>query len=288
MTTRRYAARITSVPDRMSSHAASTSVPTPLAKTPGLALHRQLYLVVRDQIVRAQWKAGEALPPEEALCRQFGVSRITVRRAFDDLAKEGLVERRHGLGTYVRDGVSRPRPNPSLNFLDGVREAVAGTQVQVLGVHRAQPPADIAEQLQLAGGEKAILARRIRLQHAVPLMITESWIPAHLGGNVSAKTLKKNALYEILLAQGVSFGRVIQEISAQAASPDQAQLLQTTAGAPLLVLTRLIHDEAAQPVQHLRVYMSAERSRVLMEIPGSQINKLAAGQVVHDVDAHAR
>ena len=59
------------------------------------------YIVVRDNIARGLWTPGTAIPTEEALREEFGVSRVTVRRALTDLAAQGLVERRHGLGTFV-------------------------------------------------------------------------------------------------------------------------------------------------------------------------------------------
>ncbi|WP_198083704.1 UTRA domain-containing protein [Variovorax sp. E3] len=114
-------------------------------------------------------------------------------------------------------------------------------------------------------------------------LASSSWVPARLGKRVSVAPLRKHALYEILMAQGVKFGRVIQEITAEVADPARARLLNVEIGAPLLKMVRLLHDLDAQPVQHLTVSMTAERSRVLMDIPGETINTLTAGQLVHEV-----
>ena len=78
----------------------SVSTPPVLAK--GTPLHRQLFLTLRDQVSRGVFAPGSPLPKEETLCENFGVSRITVRRALADLAALGLLEKRHGLGTFVR------------------------------------------------------------------------------------------------------------------------------------------------------------------------------------------
>src|SRR5271170_3397701 len=69
----------------------------------GVPLHRQLFLVLHDEIDRGVIAAGEALPTEQTLCDQFGVSRITVRRALADLAERGYIERRQGVGSFVRE-----------------------------------------------------------------------------------------------------------------------------------------------------------------------------------------
>jgi len=260
-----------------------STAPAPLAPVPGTSLHRQLFMVLRDEISRGVYAATGALPKEEALGERFGVSRITVRRALADLAAQGLVERRHGLGTFVRADAPPMRSSPSLSVIDGLRSTAIETDVEVLNVEQAVPPPDVASVLQLPAGELAVHALRLRSIDGMPVMLTEAWVPAALGKRVTAAQLRKQALYEILMSQGVAFGRVVQEFSAQVADPQRAGWLQTEVGSPLLKMVRLMHDLQSRPVQHLTVLLSPERSRILMDIPGASVNTLSAGQIVHDV-----
>lgn len=248
----------------------------------GTALHRQLFMVLRDEISRGVYAATGALPKEEALGERFEVSRVTVRRALADLASLGLVERRHGLGTFVKAGPQKTRTTPSLGFVDSLRQIAMDTQVQVLEVERVPPTPDIAAQLLMDPGEIALHALRMRLVDGVPVMLTQAWVPGPLGTRVTAAALRKRALYEVLLDQGFQFGRVVQEITAQVASPDVAAHLKVEVGAPLIKLVRLMHDPQSRPVLHLTALLSPERSRILMDIPGSKVNTLDAGQIVHD------
>jgi GntR family transcriptional regulator len=259
-----------------------TAAAAALPRAAGMALHRQLYLLLRDRIVRGIWPPGSALPTEEALCQQFSVSRITVRRALDDLKSQGLVDRRHGLGTFVLSNVAPPAPRATLSFVDTLRKHAEETQVRVIEVQQGETPPDIASLLQLEPGEKAVHAVRLRLMDGVPVMLTDAWVPARVGRKVTAAALKKKALYEVLMAQGVEFGRVVQEISAEAADPQRALHLGTEVGSPLLKVVRLIHDREDRPVQHLTALMPPERGRILMEISGEQINTLSAGYIVHN------
>ncbi len=256
--------------------------PPPFTLAKGTALHRQLFLVLRDQISRGLFPDG-ALPKEETLCERFGVSRITVRRALADLAALGLVERRHGLGTFVRADVPVARTTPSLTVLDSLRKTATDTDVEVLEVAQSEPPMDVMALLQIQRGEKAVHVLRLRSMSGTPVMLTDAWVPAPLGKRVTPAALRKQALYELLMAQGVKFGRVVQEITAVAADPVRAGLLKTEVGAPLIKLVRVMHDADARPVQHLTAYLSPERSRILMDIPGDTVNTLSAGQFVHDV-----
>lgn len=248
----------------------------------GTALHRQIFLVLRDEISRGLFVDG-ALPNEETLCERFGVSRITVRRALGDLAALGLVERRHGRGTFVRGAALQPRPAPSLSVIDSLRRTATETVVRVVEVVQTVPPADVARLLALPAGEKAVHALRVRSNRkGEPAMLTDVWVPSAIGRRATEAALKKKALYEILMAQGVAFGRVVQEITAVVADPQRAALLRTEVGAPLLKLVRLMHDMEQRPVLHLTAYMVAERASILMEIAGATINTLTAGQIVLD------
>lgn len=249
----------------------------------GMALHRQLFLVLRERILRGTWGQGQPLPSEAQLCEEFGVSRITVRRAMADLSAQALVERRRGAGTFASAGVAAPAPDGSLGFVDTLRRSAVATAVQVIGVEHVEAPHDIAALLKLGPGEKALHALRLRMIDTVPVMFTDTWVPARLGRNVTRTALKKNAMYEVLLAQGVKFGRVVQELTAEIADPLRARHLQTEPGSALLKVTRLIHDLEARPVQHLRAYLPPERSRVLMDIQGEAMNTLSAGLIVHHV-----
>src|SRR4030095_8120804 len=98
----------------------------PLVPTSGTALHRQVFLVLRDEIRRGVLVPGRALPKEEALCERFGVSRITVRRALADLAALGVVQRRQGIGNFVSANSRVQRQRPTLSLIDGLRRTADG------------------------------------------------------------------------------------------------------------------------------------------------------------------
>ena len=86
-----------------------------------------------------------------------------------------------------------------------------------------------------------------------------------------------------LMAEGLKFGRVLQEETAVAANPEFAGLLRRVVGVPILRMTRLLHDRRKQPVQHLTIHVTPERSRLLMDVPARAVNTMGAGQIVHDL-----
>ena len=113
-------------------------------------------------------------------------------------------------------------------------------------------------------------------------MLTEAWTLEEFGRRITAAALAKRAMYEILMDQGVEFGRVVQQISAEAADPTKAALLNCEVSTALIRLTRLLHDRQRRPVQHLTAHLTPQRSRILMEIPSDAIDTLSAGHIVHD------
>jgi GntR family transcriptional regulator len=253
-----------------------------LSRTPGTSLHRQIFLVLRDGITHGMYPAGSALPTEETLMRTFGVARVTVRRALADLEAEGLVQRRHGRGTFVLGAAPSGAPAATLSYVDGLRNAAQNTSVRVLAIETSVPPSSIAALLQLGKGEAAMRIARLRSAGNTPLMLTDSWMPSEFGKRITPTALRKRALYQLLMDRGVRIGRVVQQISAEAADPVKAQLLQCEVSASLVRLTRLLHDKSGRPVQYLTVHMSPQRSCILMDIPSEAIDTLSTGHIVHD------
>lgn len=253
-----------------------------LIRDPGTALHRQIFLVLRDGITQGTFAAGTALPTEEALVATFGVARATVRRALAELETEGLVQRRHGRGTFVRDDLRTAASMTNLSYIDDLRHTAQTSSVRVLSLETTQPPPWVASVLKLPEGEKAVRAGRLRVAGETPLMVTEAWVPLEIGSRITTSALKKRAMYEVLMDQGVQFGRVVQKISAEAADPRKAGMLNCEVGTALIRLTRLLHDREGRPVQYLLAHLTPKYSEIVMEIPADAIDTMSAGHIVHD------
>jgi GntR family transcriptional regulator len=254
-----------------------------LSRKDVVPLHHQLFVVLRDQILRGLYAPGAPIPNEMRLGELFGVSRITVRRAVADLESQGLLEKRHGRGTFVRMDLPPQRPAATLGFVVSLRKQQRNTQVTVLELDIATAPPVIALQLELSATDRAIHAVRLRSANGRPLMVTDAWVPERVGVRITRSRLSRHGLYELLMQEGIRFGRVVQEISAEPADPRLAQLLQVTPGSPLLRMHRILYDTEGRAVQHITIHFTPERSRILMDVNIKSINTLGAGQITHDV-----
>jgi len=248
----------------------------------GVPLHRQLFLVLHDEIVRGALDPGEALPSEQSMCDQFGVSRITVRRALADLADAGLIERKHGVGSFVLDHSSVRQRDVGGSYMDELRQVEFETEVEVLEFGVRAVPRPVAERL--GSDDRALHVLRLRRERRTgePLMITEVWLPIDLDDVITEEVLSRAPLYRLLAEAGVTLERMDHELTAEIAGPRNAQLMSTAIGAPLIRVTRVAFADGA-PHHVMAIVLSPNRSRVLLHQSAVDLEAGAGLAIAHDV-----
>ncbi len=254
----------------------------PVVPGVGVPLHRQLFLVLRDEIARGAIAAGDPLPTEQALCEQFGVSRITVRRALADLADQGYIERRHGVGSFARQPVASVRRSASGSYLDELRQTEFETQAEVLEFDFRPTPPAVSRRLDL--GDESLHITRVRRERRTgePLMVTEAWLPAGLARVITVAKLRRAPLYRLLSDAGITINRMQHEISAEIAGPRYAQLLDTAIGSALLRVDRTAFvDDVAHHMLSIR--LSPSRSRIIVDQSAEKLDDGGGLAIAHDV-----
>jgi GntR family transcriptional regulator len=254
----------------------------PVATGAGVPLHRQLFLVLHDEIARGVLAPGDALPTEQALCDQFGVSRITVRRALADLADQGYIERRQGVGSFVRQRDRLDEASPAGSYMDNLRQAQFQTSIDVVEHDIRTPPSMIGGALGISAEMLHILRVRRERRTREPLMITEAWLPADLADVLTATALRRTPLYELISGAGFVVDRVQHEITAEIAGPRNARLLDVAIGSALVRVNRLAFV-AGMPHHHVSILLSPNRSRVLIDQTADELHTGDGFVLAHDV-----
>jgi GntR family transcriptional regulator len=151
----------------------------------GSKAHR-IYLLLQEEIARGTPPAGQALPGEHRLAEDFGVSRVTIRRALEALESEGLVERRAGSGTVVRDRPdSRVGMTANLtNLMPQLVEMGQRTTARLLEFSYGPPGAAVARALGLAEGAAVQRAVRVRLVEGCRSRISRPMCPRISPGGI--------------------------------------------------------------------------------------------------------
>ena len=236
-------------------------IPTPL--------YFRLYTLLKNAILDGTIDNGSQMPTEQQLADNFGVSRITAKRAMDELAAEQLVERHRGKGTHVTYEYSpQPVKAPLVGMLQEIESMARHSDVVVLECRKLVPPAAIREALSLEEKEKALHLVRVRSRDGQPFGYYESWTSG-LRKSVSKRDFQKSPRLAIFRKQGLKISHVTQTISAVAATTELAHHLETEHGDPLISLTRQsfqTRNGEEQLVDYLQVYYHPERFQYRMDL----------------------
>lgn len=244
---------------------------TGAAKRDAIPLYHQIYLTLRDEILSGQRPHGSAVPTEFDLIEQHAVSRITARRALDELAQHGLVERRRRIGTRV---VFQAPAAPIEGHIDQAVESLIafgrGTRVRVLELGEVPADATIARHLELDEGAPVMRALRLRFADDAPLGAIESFVPASLGLPLSRQQLRLHPLLDLLRTSGHRIGAGTQTISATPADPALAALLETEPRAAIIRIERVVRAAGGRPLLFTTARYRGDRYRLKLDLHGNE------------------
>lgn len=235
----------------------------PLDGASGVPLYRQIVVILTNRMNAGALRPGDAVPGEAAICAQFGVSRITARRALNELAAMGRVVREQGKGTRVLP--FEPAPATMTASIDGLLENVGHmgrtTTVDVLDNRYLPATVEVAEALELQEGAIVQRAVRVRALAGAPMSYLVTIVPEDIGRRIEGKDLSQTPLLLLLEEAGVPVAAATQSISATLADAEVARALSVPAGSPLIEVNRLVRDETDRPVEMIRVLYRPELYR---------------------------
>jgi len=213
---------------------------------------RPLYLQVRDalatRIAGGEWKPNAAIPNESDLAREFGVSSGTMRKALDMMEAERLLTRRQGRGTFVNDQSSEELAERFSNIHATNGERIAG-ESKMLSIVQAQANPAECTRLRLRADDKVWRLQRVRMYKGQPFLVEDVIMPVALFPDLDTRESPNHRIVVLAQQYGILLGRGEERVSIGTASPAVAETLSLTAGAPILVLDRLVHDLDGQAVE---------------------------------------
>ena len=240
-----------------------------LTKESPTPMYYQLYNLMKTCILDGTFTNGDRLPTEKQLSDEFGISRITAKRSLDELAGEGLVERRRGKGTHVTYKY-RPKPvhAPLEGMLEEIESMALSSRAIVLDCEMLQPPQEIREELELEAGDTALFLSRIRERNKLRFGYYASWTVG-VDKPSNPQIFKKTPRLQYFRDNGLEITHVTQTIRAVAASPEAAEALGVEEGSPLLSLTRRSYNQDngdEHLVDYLTVVYHPERFQYRMDL----------------------
>jgi len=222
---------------------------------------------VRARIAAGTWPPGTLLPAEPELCDEFGVSRITVRKAIGDLVHEGKIETVQGKGTFVATPKLGQRfVQRAFGIYADMEQRGLRLTTEVLRQEVLPAPSDVAERLGLRAGASVHVLVRLRSVGGDKLLISTTYIPEALCPGLIHEDLTTGSLYRLLRERyGLTIGRGERSLEAVPAAQLEARLLDLALASPLLRLDSVAYLPDGRAFEYSQTLERGDRARVDLE-----------------------
>jgi GntR family transcriptional regulator len=233
--------------------------------------YQQIAGELRRRIEEGEFGGAGLLPSEAQLAKTTDASRVTVRRALEQLREEGLIASRQGLGWYVAADPLRQTLGRLGTIEAQLADAGIASERRVLDFGFVAAPAHVREVL---GVRRVLEVRRVNLADGHPFARVTVWCPEALGKGLSLADVERATFYELL---DVGLGGATQTIGAAAASESDAELLEIPAGAPVLVCRRTTFSAERGPVLHSEHVFPGHRTELVVDLPRAHRSMAPSG-----------
>ncbi|MDX2969724.1 GntR family transcriptional regulator [Kribbella solani] len=230
-----------------------------------------LYAQVEDALVarlRSDLRPGDRMPSEDELIGEFGVSRITVRRAVQNLVARGLVVTRPGRGSYV----AVPRITQPLTELTGFVEDMEANGLaataRVLTVQEIPAPPGARRALELPLGSVVTFIERVRLANGHPISFDRTYLVPDLGRLVARDDLANEPVFALLEQRhDTPLVEATYALNAVTADPEIAAALETPEGSAVLRIERTSYTHDDRPVDYEVLHYRGETITFTTRLP---------------------
>ena len=232
--------------------------------------YKMVYSILKQEIREGKYEAGKLLPPEHFLESRFEVSRTTVRRALELLARDGYVDAQQGRGTAVLDFSTVQR----LNALTSITETLKskGYEVKTKGMHidLVEASVKVANALMVKEGERVVRIQRVQCANDQPVAIMTNYLLEELVPGIETHNGRFTSLYEFL-ENNYHFvlTNAIEHLSASVADFSEAQILGVQVGWPLLISDRVTFSDN-KPVEYSHTRILGDKYKYAIHLEGRQ------------------
>jgi GntR family transcriptional regulator len=243
-----------------------TSTPPGGERTPSApgAKYHSVQAELLDQL--SDLEVGDALPPERSLATSLGVSRMTVRRAIDELVRQGRLIRRQGAGTFV----AAPKISAALqvsSFSEDMRRRGHVPHSRTLEIEERFAGPQLGRRLDVSPGARILQVVRLRLADAAPMAIETLHVPLDLVPGLTGDDLTDASFYELLSDRyGIVLTRGLQEIEPTVTDERESELLEVPLHSPAFLFERTSWDREDRTVEFVRSVYRGDRYRLTAEL----------------------
>ena len=229
-------------------------------------LHHQVYVDLKASLDAGELAVGERLPPERELARLYGCSLITIRRALDELSREGRLGRQQGRGTFVLAPRLDRDIGDTLSFSEEMQRHGLDSETRLLAARPEAAGETVAAALQLEPGSPTLYLERLRVAGGEPLLLEMVHLPAERFPGLLASDLEHNSLYDILTERyQTPVLRAREALEPVLLPAREARLLGSRARSLALLVEGIAYTRGDVPVEFGRTYVRGDRTRYYVE-----------------------
>jgi GntR family transcriptional regulator len=229
-------------------------------------LHHQVYADLKASLDAGELGVGEQLPPERELARLYGCSLITVRRALDELSREGRLGRQQGRGTFVLPPRLDRDIGDAMSFTEEMQRHGLDPETRLLAARPEAASETVAKALELEPGSPTLYLERLRLAGGEPLLLEMVHLPAERFPGLLASDLEHDSLYDVLTERyQTPVVRAREALEPVLLPAREAGLLGTRARSLALLVEGIAFTRGDIPVEFGRTYVRGDRTRYYVE-----------------------
>jgi len=234
-----------------------------------IALYYQIAQILRSQIHSQEYKANDMLPTEDEMMRTFGVSRTTVRQAFQLLHNQGLIRRIAGKGTFVQPESHARHTDWSVQSIEGLIHAGSVTGRRLLGTKTIRAGEGLARSLRIPPGSGVTQYRKVEFVDEEPFFHATIHVPHELAAKIPVERVKKDPIFTLIEERcRLRIQEVRQWVTASLASSDIARHLKVKPGDPVLLVERHFIDDTGRVVEIATDHYRTDKMRHYLQLNG--------------------
>jgi GntR family transcriptional regulator len=230
-------------------------------------LSKPLYIRIQEYIAElilsGKLAPASKIQSERDFSEDLGVSRMTVRHAITELVNEGMLERKHGSGTYVAKPKLTYEAGELANYVEAMQKRNIATSSQLLEFDQVAASKRLAEFLNLQIGDPIYRLSILRLANRVPVVLERVFVPCTMSPGLEEWNLEKSSIHDLLRdVYHIMPGRISQTVEAVVAADTVAQQLRVEEGFPLLMLSRVTFEGSQEPVVFSQDFLRGDYVRI--------------------------
>jgi GntR family transcriptional regulator len=244
-------------------------------KNSSVPLYLQIQNLIVDAIRTGEYQPGTQIPSELEISSRYEISRMTARKALDNLVTKGMLYRRRGKGTYVAENVVSYGLSTMLSFSRTLRARGYDVVTKLLQMDVIPASQEVMDNLQLNLNREVIVIRRLRLIEGAPAAIHTAFLEHRVFAPILSYDLSKESLLDAIQEiSGAQVGYTKDTVQADLASVEEAKLLQVEPGSATLRVEGVAFTENGHPTRYSRAVFRGDMFKFVVNNNAEFANSL--------------